>query len=103
MHYTSIVAGLALLPAAFAGPVPASGAPLHALAARSDPHKLDFRTFGASGCSAKNQGVYTLLQSDAGACRPFAEPIGSLLVGDNLCTCQSSGSLFFLLHLLTLQ
>ncbi|CAK7232617.1 hypothetical protein SEUCBS140593_008321 [Sporothrix eucalyptigena] len=61
-------------------------APATEKVSRNDPHELDFRTFGASGCSAENQGVYTLELSSSGVCSQFVDPIGSLLVGDNLCT-----------------
>lgn len=50
---------------------------------QSDPHIVDFRTFGAPGCFAENQGVYTYEQSDLDICRTFsAEPVGSIFVGD---------------------
>lgn len=50
---------------------------------QSDPHIVDFRTYGAPGCFAENQGVYTFEQSDENICRAFAvEPVGSIFVGD---------------------
>ncbi|CAK7227186.1 hypothetical protein SCUCBS95973_006458 [Sporothrix curviconia] len=82
MHFstsTITVAALALAQAAFA-------APAADVSARNDPHELDFRTFGAEGCSAENQGVYTLELSQASTCSKFADAIGSLIVTDNLCT-----------------
>src|SRR3569833_833243 len=45
---------------------------------RIAPHRCDFRTYGVEGCDLQNQGVYTLEQSDAGTCKQFAAPIGSM-------------------------
>lgn len=50
---------------------------------RSDPHIVDFRTYGAPGCFAENQGVYTYEKSDLDICRTFVtEPVGSIFVTD---------------------
>lgn len=54
-----------------------------------DTHEADFRTFGVSGCYDENQGVYTLLKSNAYQCYQLVEPIGSLLLLDSSCTCMS--------------
>lgn len=94
----AVATALAFAQTAFAGPVPAAApapAPAAAgankvVAARQDPHELDFRTFGVSGCHDENQGVYTLELSSSGQCLQFADPIGSLTVTDNLCTCKFS-------------
>ncbi|CAK7229669.1 hypothetical protein SBRCBS47491_007329 [Sporothrix bragantina] len=73
------VAALAFAQTAFAAP--AAG-----VSARQDPHELDFRTFGVEGCSAENQGVYTLELSQSNICYQFVDPIGSMISTDNLCT-----------------
>ncbi|KAF3764870.1 hypothetical protein M406DRAFT_70615 [Cryphonectria parasitica EP155] len=51
---------------------------------QSDPHMIDFRSYGAAGCSADNQGVYTYEQSDASTCFPFSTELDveSVLVLD---------------------
>ena len=85
----AITAALAFAQTAVAGPVPAAAPATEKVAARYDPHELDFRTFGVSGCSAENQGVYTLELSSANQCLQFVDPIGSLTVTDNLCTRES--------------
>lgn len=54
----------------------------------NDPHLLDFRTFGAPGCSEDNQGIWTFTESDRGkGCRSFlhdygVESVQSLLLVD---------------------
>lgn len=59
-----------------------------------DPHVVDFRTFGAPGCFAENQGVYTYEQSDVGTCFPFGTlPVESLFVTDITDGCY--GEFFF--------
>ncbi|KAL1901018.1 hypothetical protein Sste5346_002083 [Sporothrix stenoceras] len=80
----ALATALAFAQTAFAGPVPAAGA--DKVAARQDPHELDFRTFGVSGCHDENQGVYTLELSSNNQCLQFVDPIGSLTVADNKCT-----------------
>ena len=92
-----------LAAAALAFAQTALAAPAADIAVRNDPHKLDFRTFGTGGCFAENQGVYTLVLSQAGVCHQFVEPIGSLLVADNLCTRELPFSLllaffFYIIH-----
>ncbi|OAA67929.1 hypothetical protein SPI_00124 [Niveomyces insectorum RCEF 264] len=90
MQFSLAAAAVAVLVAAsttMAGPIPAPDAHAPAvLSSRNDPHEADFRTFGAPGCSAENQGIYTLTLSNTDQCQPFADPIGSVLVVDNLCT-----------------
>jgi hypothetical protein len=81
----AITAVVAFAQTAFAGPVPAADK----VAARQDPHELDFRTFGVSGCHDENQGVYNLELSSNNQCLQFVDPIGSLTVTDNLCTRES--------------
>lgn len=50
---------------------------------QSDPHIVDFRTYGVAGCLDENQGVYTYLQSDENICRNFADSqIGSIFTLD---------------------
>lgn len=50
---------------------------------QSDPHIVDFRTYGVAGCLDENQGVYTYLQSDENICRTFADSqIGSIFTLD---------------------
>ncbi|ERT01704.1 hypothetical protein HMPREF1624_02958 [Sporothrix schenckii ATCC 58251] len=76
----AIAAALAFAQTALAAPVSDK------VAARSDPHELDFRTFGVEGCHDENQGVYTLELSSNHICQQFVDPIGSLIASDNLCT-----------------
>ncbi|KAK3941135.1 hypothetical protein QBC46DRAFT_449015 [Diplogelasinospora grovesii] len=56
--------------------------------ARNDPHIGDIRIFGELGCSADNQGVWTVLQSDLGVCQDFSTVVKSVILGDikNGCT-----------------
>lgn len=50
---------------------------------QSDPHIVDFRTYGVAGCSDENQGVYTYLQSDENICRTFVDStVGSIFTLD---------------------
>ncbi|KAJ4394273.1 hypothetical protein N0V93_003490 [Gnomoniopsis smithogilvyi] len=50
---------------------------------QSDPHIVDFRTYGVAGCFDENQGVYTYLQSDENICRTFVDSqIGSIFTLD---------------------
>lgn len=86
----AITTALAFAQSAMAGPVPAAAPATDKVAVRADPHELDFRTFGVSGCHDENQGVYTLELSSANQCLQFYDPIGSLTVTDNLCTRESS-------------
>ncbi|KJR88939.1 uncharacterized protein SPSK_08109 [Sporothrix schenckii 1099-18] len=79
----AIAAALAFAQTALAAPVSDK------VAARSDPHELDFRTFGVEGCHDENQGVYTLELSSNHICQQFVDPIGSLIASDNLCTRMS--------------
>lgn len=65
---------------------------------QSDPHMIDFRSYGAAGCFAENQGVYTYEQSDAGTCieYPSELDVESILLVDitiDGCSCESSSSL----------
>lgn len=47
----------------------------NAAAMRRDGARLaQFRVFGAKGCSALNDGFYTVDQSDAGSCKQFTSP-----------------------------
>ncbi|KAI1158050.1 hypothetical protein F5B18DRAFT_657061 [Nemania serpens] len=41
---------------------------------RDGARLAQFRVFGAEGCSALNDGFYTVDQSDAGACKQFISP-----------------------------
>ncbi|EFX04671.1 hypothetical protein CMQ_1599 [Grosmannia clavigera kw1407] len=93
MYFSTVatIAALVLSKLTAGSPIPFSTAgqdtttaPLARQAA--DPHEADFRTFGVSGCLDENQGVYTLEKSSDGECLPFVDPIGSLLVADDLCT-----------------
>ena len=84
MQFTAAaVAALALVQAAVAAP---STAPI----ATRDAHKLDFRSFGVSGCLDDNQGIWTLTESANTRCTRFTEAVGSILVVDSLCTCESA-------------
>lgn len=78
MHAT----GLLLAPLA-ALALGARGASVHR-PRQSDPHVVDFRTFGLPGCDEQNQGVYTYLQSDLGTCFPFSttDVVESIFVTD---------------------
>ncbi len=82
MQFTAVVAALAFAQAAVAAP---SSAPVVV----RDAHKLDFRSFGVAGCFDENQGVWTLTESANTRCTRFTEAVGSILVADNLCTCES--------------
>lgn len=42
-----------------------------AIFTRSDAHVADFRIFGEEGCYKKNEGVWTVLQSDVNNCTIF--------------------------------
>lgn len=66
--------------------------------ARSDPHIVDFRTFGATGCSEENQGVYTYVKSDLDKCFQFSETdvVESLFVSDITKGCSGMCLSFFL-------
>lgn len=56
---------------------------------QNDPHIVDFRTYGAPGCFAENQGVYTYEQSDLDVCRTFVDAtIGSIFAGDIVDGCS---------------
>lgn len=65
---------------------------------RDGARLAQFRVFGAEGCSALNDGFYTVDQSDAGACKQFISPtsVASLnleqlkLPAANGCTGNSS-------------
>ena len=76
------------LAAAFTSVVAALAAGASAAAVKRDvdvnpnSHQMDFRTYGGDDCVAQNQGVYTLLGEDIGACKQFADPINSLRVVD---------------------
>lgn len=81
------VSSLSLLPALLVGTTIATTIP------RQDPHIVDFRTYGAPGCSAENQGVYTYTQSDLNTCRTFADAtIGSLFVIDITDKCSGEST-----------
>ncbi len=84
MHFVALISSLSFLVAS------ASAAAVR----RNDPHRLDFRTFGAAGCNAQNQGVYTLLQSDNALCKQFLVDltIGSAYLTDldPGCSCKHS-------------
>lgn len=63
MHFSSIIASISLLA------IRANAAALK----RDDPHVVDFRSFGAIGCYAENQGIWTFTESQAtGECISFA-------------------------------
>lgn len=62
MHFSSIIAPLALLA------VGVNAATLK----RDDLHVVDFRSFGAPGCDAENQGIWTFTQSQLTGCKTFA-------------------------------
>lgn len=67
--------------------IPLSALVLHTTAVtiprQNDAHITDFRTYGAPGCSADNQGVYTITTSGLNICQTFADPtIGSVFVVD---------------------
>ncbi|ROW11454.1 hypothetical protein VMCG_01515 [Cytospora schulzeri] len=50
---------------------------------QSDPHIVDFRTYGQPGCSADNQGVYTYTQSELNTCHAFVDTtVESIFVTD---------------------
>lgn len=75
MYFSTLV----LFPSVLLGTATAATIPRQT----SDPHMVDFRTFGAPGCFAENQGVYTFTQSGLNICRTFADAtIGSIFVGD---------------------
>lgn len=60
-----------------------SGSQAAAIPRQSDPHVVDFRTYGQPGCSAANQGVYTYTESQIGACIAFTEDtVQSVFVTD---------------------
>lgn len=62
----------------------------------SDPHVVDFRTYGAPGCFDDNQGVYTYEESNVGICYEFVDvPVESIFVTDITDGC--SGEFFSLL------
>ncbi len=55
---------------------------------QADPHKGDFRGFGAKGCKANNLGVYTVLQSYANQCKSMVLPsVGSIYLTDLTSDC----------------
>jgi len=64
---------------------------------RPDPHRADFRTFGAEGCSDANYGVATLTRSQTNRCYKFPDqrnyPVYSVFANnaDTVCTCKSTG------------
>lgn len=63
MHFSSIIAPLSLLA------IRTNAAAFK----RDDPHVVDFRSFGAIGCDAENQGIWTFTESQAtGECITFA-------------------------------
>ncbi|KAI5456480.1 hypothetical protein BGZ63DRAFT_396760 [Mariannaea sp. PMI_226] len=48
-----------------------------------DPHISDFRLYGVTGCSAQNEGVWTVLHSDLNKCTGFnGESVGSVSLTD---------------------
>ncbi|KAI0878014.1 hypothetical protein GGS24DRAFT_445055 [Hypoxylon argillaceum] len=67
MQFTTLISAIATLAAGTnAAAVPRDGARL-----------AQFRVFGADGCSALNDGFYTVDQSDVGACHVLTtEPTG---------------------------
>ena len=59
-------------------------------------HVADFRVFGAPGCSEKNLGVWTVIDSDikTGECKDFKDDVihsVSLTDIDKGCVCESFG------------
>ncbi|KUI60442.1 hypothetical protein VP1G_07642 [Cytospora mali] len=75
MQFSSIF--LAAATALFAGSQAAS------IPRQSDPHIVDFRTYGQPGCSADNQGVYTYTESQLNTCYTFSEStVESIFVVD---------------------
>ena len=63
---------------------------------RIDAHIVDFRTYGAPGCRAENQGIWTFTQSQLTGCMSFASfgeqsvEAGLLIDITPGCTCKSS-------------
>lgn len=56
---------------------------------QSDPHIVDFRTFGQPGCSADNQGIYTYTQSMLDTCYTFGDlNVESIFVADITAGCS---------------
>lgn len=60
-----------------------TGSQAAAIPRQSDPHIVDFRTFGQPGCSADNQGIYTYTQSMLDTCYTFGDlNVESIFVAD---------------------
>jgi hypothetical protein len=84
----NIRSSLAIIMAAMAIGVNSESPSLHyrsegfARLSRNDPHIGDIRLFGQPGCSAENQGVWTITQSQLDTCFNFPSVVKAVNLTD---------------------